>query len=180
MVFAGHIRGGRRLTYHPLTMTDLSYRVGYATDGRARCELCKSKIHEESLRLAAMVLNEPKWFHGRCFFQKHRPKSISDVAGASCLHPDDQEKIHKNIGDSGECSGEAVVKFDSKQIYFQELLLALEKDKSGPNWTKMYWRTTPSSTPSPAKIYAQFVGSRFPRTRSGSRRSSTTRSCGTI
>lgn len=82
---------------------DLPYRAEYAKTGRAGCKKCKSKIDQGVLRMAAMVQSyhhdgkDPHWFHFKCFFEKHRPKTADDIEHFENVSYDDQQKIRTKI-----------------------------------------------------------------------------------
>lgn len=89
---------------------DLPYMAEYAKSGRAGCKGCKMNIAQDSLRIARMVQSPhfdgkvPQWYHFRCFFQKFKPKSCSDIGKFDTLRWDDQEKVRAKF------TGSATVK----------------------------------------------------------------------
>jgi len=83
--------------------TDLPFKAEYSKSNRAACKKCKEKIEKDVLRMAVMVQSyqfdgkTPNWFHYECFWDRARPKDVSEVFGLENLRWEDQEKVKENI-----------------------------------------------------------------------------------
>lgn len=82
---------------------DKPFEAGYAKSNRSTCKGCLRTISADSLRLAVIRRSfhfdgkVTSWFHERCFWSKHRPKSVADIDKFKSLKKPDQDKIALKI-----------------------------------------------------------------------------------
>ncbi|RWS01779.1 Poly [ADP-ribose] polymerase 1-like protein, partial [Dinothrombium tinctorium] len=120
------------------------YRSEYASSNHSRCRNCNIIIKKGELRLGAKVQSEkfdgkhPLWYHFDCFFIRHHPPTLSDIAHCNNLKSEDRRRIKsmiKNISrkreaeeqNSSEDSNDKALDAQSDLLHYYQTELAKMK-----------------------------------------------------